>query len=58
MIKDFIETNDNGEVSDSTLWETLKVVICGDIMSYTYAAKKEKKQLSEINNTLQAVDRA
>lgn len=38
---------------DSTLWETLKVVIHGNLISYTSAAKKEKeKWLSEINNAL------
>lgn len=38
-MKDFIETNDNGEMSDSTLWETLNV-IREDILSYISAAKK------------------
>lgn len=40
---DFIETHDNGEVSDSTLCEKLKVIIRGDIISYMSAAKKERE---------------
>lgn len=52
-LKEFLEFNDNGEVSDSTLWETLKVVIRGHIISYEFNVKKEKeKQLSEIQNIL------
>lgn len=52
-LKTFIEINDNGEVSDSTLWETLKAVIRGDIISYESAIKKEReKRLLEIRNTL------
>lgn len=58
-IKHFIETNDNGEVSDSILWETLKVVLRGDIIMYTSRLKKEKeKRLNEINNILPALERA
>lgn len=37
----FIKLNNNGEVSDSTLCQTLKVVLRGDMISYTSALKKE-----------------
>lgn len=58
-LKTFIEINDNGEVSDSTLWETLKVVIRGDIISYESAIKKEReKRLLEIRNTLPTYEAA
>lgn len=57
-MRDFIEINDNGEVSDSILWEALKTVLCGDIISYTSALKKEReKRLSEINNILPSPER-
>lgn len=46
-------------MSESMLWETLKVVICRDIISYESAAKKvRKKQLSEIEDTLSALETA
>lgn len=32
--REFLEINDNGEVSDSTLWETLKVTMRGYIISF------------------------
>lgn len=41
-ISEFIETNDTGEVSDSTLRETLKVVMRGHIISYESSVKKER----------------
>lgn len=46
-------------MSDSILWEMLKVIIHGDIISYTSAAKKERDmRLSEIESTLPALERA
>lgn len=46
-LRGYIEINDNGEVSDSILWETL--VLRGDIISYTSALNKDrKKRLYEI----------
>ena len=41
QLKDFLETNDNEEVSDTTLWETLKVVI--RVISYESILKKERE---------------
>lgn len=43
-MNDFIETDDNAEVSDSTLCEKLKVIIRGDIISYMSAAEKERER--------------
>ncbi|CAI5689795.1 unnamed protein product [Oreochromis niloticus] len=57
-LKNYIELNDNGEVSDSTLWEALKTVLRGEIISYTSALKKERqKRLSEINSVLPGLER-
>ncbi len=48
-ISQFILNNDNGEVNDSTLWETLKAVIRGHIISYApNKSKKESERLKEI----------
>lgn len=41
-IKQFLKTNDNSEVNDSTLWETLKVYIRGQIISYEARMKRVK----------------
>lgn len=57
-MKDFIEMNDNGDVSDSTLWEMLKVVIRVISFLTLLLPKKEKeKRLSEINNSLPALEK-
>lgn len=40
-IDEFLATNDNGEVSDSTLWEAFKVVLRGHIISFESAKKRE-----------------
>uniref|UniRef100_A0A3B3E0S0 Reverse transcriptase domain-containing protein n=1 Tax=Oryzias melastigma TaxID=30732 RepID=A0A3B3E0S0_ORYME len=57
-LKNFIEINDNGEVSDSTLWETLKVVMRGEIISYTSSLKKEReRRLTEIKSALSILER-
>lgn len=46
-IKNYLELNDNGEVSPSILWEAAKVVIRGKIIAISSGLKKEreKKQL-------------
>lgn len=67
IIQDFVEVNDNGEVSDSTLWEALKATMRGYIISYESSKKREKnirkeelqreiKQIEEthINSLLQS----
>ncbi|KAL1258943.1 hypothetical protein QQF64_009520 [Cirrhinus molitorella] len=43
-LKEFLEFNDNREVSDFILWETLKVVMRGHIISYESKAKKEREK--------------
>lgn len=58
-LKNFIEVNDNGEVSDSTLWEALKAVIHGDIISYESAANKEReRRFLDIENILPTCEAA
>lgn len=41
-LTEFTEINDKGDVSDSVLWETFKVVMRGHIISYESAGKKLK----------------
>lgn len=49
----YLNTNDRGDVNDSTLWETLKAVIRGDIISYeTSERKRTKKRLADIQERL------
>lgn len=43
-IKDFLELNDTGEVSQIILWDTLKAVMRGKIISMTSHLKKIKLQ--------------
>ncbi len=43
-ISEFLETNDNLEVTDSTLWEAFKAVIRGHIISFENSQRKEKKK--------------
>lgn len=38
----YLSTNDTGDVDDSTLWEAMKAVLRGHIISYEAAAKKKK----------------
>lgn len=42
-ILQLLEINDNGEVNDSILWETLKVYIRGQIISYEATLKRNKQ---------------
>ncbi|PWG74568.1 hypothetical protein DF186_17235, partial [Enterococcus hirae] len=58
-LKEFLEFNNNGEMSDSVLWETLKVVMRGHIISYEANAKKEReKRLLEIQSVLPILELA
>lgn len=43
-IREILETNDTGEVSPNTLWDTLKVVTRGKLFSLTSHLKKIKDQ--------------
>ncbi len=56
-LSEFLETNDNGEVSDSCLWETWKVVMRGHIIAFESSRKKERrKRLSEIESILPSLE--
>lgn len=58
-LEEFLETNDTGEVSDSTLWETVKVVMRGHIISFEASKKKEqRRRLSEIENALPILEQS
>ena len=57
-ILDFFETNDNLEVTDSTLWEAFKAVIRGHIISFENSRRKEKKRLLEIEKDLTQLETA
>ena len=53
QIDQYVQMNDTGEVDDSTLWEAMKAVIRGHIISYEAAEKrKSKERLTEIDNQL------
>ena len=52
-IEIYLNTNDVGDVDDSTLWEAMKAVLRGHIISYEIAEKKKSKQrLTEIDDQL------
>ena len=56
-IADFLQCNDTGEVSDSILWETFKVVVRGQVMSYQSFCKRARlRRLSEIDSELSALE--
>lgn len=58
-LKEFLETYDTGEVSDCTLWETLKVVMRGHIISFEASKKrKQRLRLVEIENALPTLEQA
>lgn len=39
----FLKTNDKGKVKDTTLWETFKVYMIGQIISYEAIQKKQRE---------------
>lgn len=52
-IVEFIEINDNGDVHDSNLWETLKAVVRGEIIAFETAQRKEvRMRMTKLENTL------
>uniref|UniRef100_A0AAR2LAI9 Reverse transcriptase domain-containing protein n=2 Tax=Pygocentrus nattereri TaxID=42514 RepID=A0AAR2LAI9_PYGNA len=54
---EFAEFNDTADVSDSTLWETLKVVVRGYILAFESSKKKEmNRRLVEIENMLKITE--
>lgn len=40
-LPEIIATNDTGDVDDSTLWEAIKAVLRGNIISYMANKKKQ-----------------
>lgn len=58
-INKFLVTNDNGEVSDSVLWEAFKVFTRGHIISFYSAKKREfNNRLKDIENMLPVLEEA
>lgn len=56
-IDEFLTTNDNGEVSDSTLWEAFKVVMRGHIISSESYTKRElNRRLRDIDKMLPVLE--
>lgn len=56
-LDDYLMFNDTGEVSDSTLWESLKAVLRGHIISYESGLKKQRKaRLSVIEARLNQLE--
>lgn len=56
-LSDFLEINDNGEASDSTLWEALKCTMRGFISSLESSRKKAKlKRMKEIEQEITHIE--
>jgi len=56
-ISDFLDINDNSEVTDSTLWESFKAVIRGQIISFESSARRAKsRRLAEIDEELSQLE--
>lgn len=56
-IDDFLRTNDNGEVSDSVLWETFKVVMRGYIITFESAKRRQlNRRLKDIEKLLPTLE--
>uniref|UniRef100_A0A8C4SC52 Reverse transcriptase domain-containing protein n=1 Tax=Erpetoichthys calabaricus TaxID=27687 RepID=A0A8C4SC52_ERPCA len=57
QISFFLEKNTSTEVSAGTLWETLKVFLRGQIISYlSHRNKLETKKVSELRNEITRID--
>ena len=56
-IKRFLEENDNGEVDSATVWDTLKAVMRGRIISFCAYEKKQKQlRLIDLNKELKDLE--
>lgn len=56
-IQDFLDTNDNGEVSPPILWDTLKAVIRGKIIAIaSYKKKIRNKTMEDLQNKLKEME--
>ena len=52
-IQDFLRINDNGEVNPNILWDTLKAVVRGKLISLSAAMKKAKEnRLNQLEKKL------
>lgn len=57
-IKTFLELNDNGEVNPNILWDTLKAVIRGKLISLSTAIKKAKgNKLKQLEDSLKELEK-
>ena len=58
VIDDFLVTNNSSSISPSLLWETLKVVVRGEIISYSARQNKLRRQKQEqIMESITELDR-
>ena len=56
--KDYMDNNNNGEVSPSVLWDAAKAVIRGKCIALTSHRKKERyKKLSDLEENLKVLER-
>ena len=54
----FVETNKNEHTSPTTIWETLKAYLRGQIISYTaHTRKNQKRQQNELMEAISDLDR-
>ena len=44
VIREYVEFNQNGEVSASIFWEALKAVVRGEIIAFAVRAEKERRR--------------
>lgn len=58
-IRDYLDLNDSGEVSPAILWDTLKAVMRGKIISITsYMKKLEGQKLADLQGKLKKLQLA
>lgn len=55
--KRYLEENDNGEIDSTVLWDTLKAVIRGRIISFgTYEKKQKQLRLTDLSKKLKDLE--
>lgn len=58
-LPDIIATNDTGDVDDSVLWESIKAVLRGSIISYVAGRRKQiEKRLVELDECVSQLERS